>query len=82
VILLATTATDANTADDFVVSFEGDAPGEDHDLAIVGGVNAKKLTTRLAMFGQIFGRYIKGAAVYAFLIEMSMLPSQAPSMRT
>jgi hypothetical protein len=47
VILIAGTAADSDGAHHFAIFFERNATREDHDLAIVGGVDTKELVTRL-----------------------------------
>lgn len=44
VVLFSRAATDSNRSDHPAVLLEGDAAGEDHDLSIVGGVNAEELS--------------------------------------
>src|ERR1700761_5277646 len=60
-ILVAGTATDSDGTDDLTVSLERDAPGEDHDLSIVGSVDAEELSAGLRVGRQIFGRNVEGA---------------------
>src|ERR1035437_10734038 len=53
VVLLAQATAHAGRAHDFSVAFQRNASGEDHDLAIVGDMNAKELSARLRMRGQV-----------------------------
>ena len=43
VVLIARTATYSDGTHDFAVTLQGNASGEDHDFAIVRGVNPEKL---------------------------------------
>src|SRR5271170_5293754 len=60
VILFAGAAADADGADYFSVLLEWDAAGEDHDLAVVGGVDAEELISRLRVRGEIFCGDVEG----------------------
>jgi len=61
VVLGAGAAADSNGADDFAVLLQGDASGEDHDLAVVGGVDAEELVARLRVIAEVFGGDVEGA---------------------
>src|SRR4030081_1951149 len=61
VILFAGSSADADGADDFAVLLQGDASGEDHDLAVVGGVDAEELVARLRVIAEVFGGDVEGA---------------------
>ena len=52
-ILIAGAAADADGAHNLAVPLERDAAGKNHDLPVVGGVDAEKLSTRLRVRGQI-----------------------------
>ena len=60
-VVFADAAGDADGADDFAVLFDGDAAGEDHDLAVVGGVDAEELVAGLGVFAEVFGGDVEGA---------------------
>src|SRR5579859_6354436 len=60
-ILVARAAAYADCADYFAILLEGNAAGEDHDLAVVGGVNSEELAPRLRMRRQVFGGDVEGA---------------------
>src|SRR5205814_1128314 len=51
-ILIAGTAADTNRTDYLAIQLQWDAAGKNHDLAVVGGVNAEELASRLRMFCQ------------------------------
>ncbi len=51
VILSAGAAAYSDCTDYFAVLLEGDAAGEDHDLAVVGGVDAEELVAGLGVLG-------------------------------
>src|SRR5205807_10342908 len=59
-VLLAGAAADAEATDDFTALLEGDAAGEDHDLAVVGGGDAEELAAGLAEAGEILGGDVEG----------------------
>src|SRR5580693_7115462 len=61
VILFAGASTDADCADDFTLLLERNAAGKDHNLAVVGGVDAEELIAGLRVCGEIFGGDVKGA---------------------
>src|SRR5664279_4299275 len=61
VVLLARTTAHADRAHDFSVAFQRNASSEDHNLAIVGDMNAKELSARLRMRGQVLGPDIERA---------------------
>src|SRR5664280_111213 len=61
VVLLARATAHADRAHDFSAAFQWNASGEDHDLAIVGDMNAEELSARLRMGGQVFGGDIERA---------------------
>src|ERR1700743_2471254 len=66
-ILVAGTATDSDGTDDLAVPLERNAPGEDHDLSIVGSVNAEELSAGLRVGRQIFRRNVEGAGCVCLL---------------
>src|SRR4026208_2583707 len=59
-VLFARTATHADGAHYLAASLERNATGKDHDPAIVGRMNPKKLPSRLAMGCQVLGCDIEG----------------------
>src|SRR5271170_2561110 len=61
VVLLSGATTNSDGTDDFAVLFERDAAGEDHDLAVVGGVDAEELVAGLRVLGEVFGGDVEGA---------------------
>src|SRR5664280_2308228 len=61
VVLLARTTAHADRAHDFSAAFQRNASSEDHDLAIVGDMNAEELSARLRMRGQVLGPDIERA---------------------
>jgi hypothetical protein len=60
-VLGAEAAADADGADDFAVLLDGDAAGEDHDLAVVGGVDAEELVAGLREGAEGSGFDVEGA---------------------
>ncbi len=60
VVLVAGAAADADCAYDFSILLQGDAPGEDHDLAVIARVDAEELVAGLGMGGEVFGGNVKG----------------------
>ena len=61
VVLIAGASGDADGADYLAVLLDGDAAGEDHDLAIVGGVDAEELIAGLGVGGEVLGSDVEGA---------------------
>ena len=61
VILFAGASADADGAYDFAFFLQGDAACEDHDLAVVGGVDAEELVAGLGVCGEVFGGDVEGA---------------------
>jgi hypothetical protein len=61
VVLFAGTAADTDRADDFAILFQRDAAGEDHDAAVVGGIDAEELAAGLGVGGEVFGGGVEGA---------------------
>jgi hypothetical protein len=61
VVLFAGASADADGSDDFSVFLERDSAGEDHDFAVVGGMDAEELTAGLGMGGEVFGGDVEGA---------------------
>src|SRR5438093_8732916 len=59
VVLIARAAADADSAYDFAVLPQWNPAGENHDLAIVRGVDSEELPARLRMSSQILGRNIE-----------------------
>src|SRR5438067_4532214 len=60
-VLVTRTTTYADGAYYFTVALERDAAGKNHDLAIVGGMDAEKLPAGLRVLCQIFGGDVKRA---------------------
>src|SRR6266478_4347482 len=58
-ILIAGTAADANRADYPSIQLQRDAAGKNHDLAVVGNMNAEELASRLRMLRQLLRFDIK-----------------------
>ena len=58
-ILIAGATADANRADYLAIPFQRDAAGKNHDLAIVGSMNAEELASRLRMLRQFLRFDIK-----------------------
>src|SRR5579862_6910871 len=58
-ILIARATADANRAYNFSALLQRDAAREDHDLAVVGGVDTKELPARLRMRRQVLGRDVE-----------------------
>jgi len=82
-VLISVAATDPDRADDRSTAPQWNAAGEDHHAPVIGGVDAKEQLARLAVFGELPSLDIESArAVNALLIEISMLPIQAPFIRT
>lgn len=79
--LLAGAAAEADRTYDLAVALERYATGEDHYPPFAGDVDAEELLARLSIIGQVLSGDVERAGVNALLIEMSMLPIQAPSMR-
>src|ERR1039457_3836637 len=61
VVHLARTTAHADRAQDFSVAFQRDAAGKDHDFSIVGNMDAKELSARLRICGQVLGGDIERA---------------------
>jgi hypothetical protein len=80
IIVSAAAAAHSNRADDRSVAPQRDAASEDHHTPVVGNMNSKKLLARLAVCGELGGRDIECARGNALLIEISILPSHAPSI--
>src|SRR5215469_15221138 len=59
VVLIAGTAAHTDCAHNFATTLQRDSPGEDHDLAIIGGMDAEELSTRLGVGGEILGGNVK-----------------------
>src|SRR5947209_8485315 len=59
VVLIARAAADADRADHLAVLLQRNPTGENHDLAIIGGVDSEELPARLRMSSQILGRNIE-----------------------
>src|SRR6516165_5162976 len=59
-VLVPRTSADPDGPNHLSAPLQRYASGEDHDLPIVGGVNAKELVTRLAVRGQILSGNIEG----------------------
>lgn len=66
-VLLAGTTADSDRAHNLAVFLEWNAAGKNHDLAIVGGMNPKKLAAGLGMRRQIFRRYVESTRGIGFL---------------
>ena len=47
VVLIAGTTADTDCTHNFAAALQRDSPGEDHDLALIGGMDTKELSTRL-----------------------------------
>src|SRR5271165_6006490 len=60
-ILLAGPSADANGPDDLTVLLEWNAACEDHDLAVVRGVDTEELAAGLRVRREVFGGDIEGA---------------------
>jgi hypothetical protein len=54
VVLIAAAAANADRTHNFPFPLQRDATSEDHDLAIIGGVNAEELSARLGVLGESF----------------------------
>src|ERR1700738_883095 len=61
VVMCSGGAADSDGADDFAVILPGDAAGEDHNLAVVGGVDAEELVARLRVVAEVLGGDVEGA---------------------
>jgi hypothetical protein len=61
VVLIAGSAAHSDSSQHFSPLLERDASGKNHDLAVIGCMDAKKLSTRLRMGGEIFGGDVEGA---------------------
>src|ERR1700674_3361674 len=55
VVLIARAAAHADGTHNLAATLQRDATGEDHDLAVVRGMDAEKLSARLRVGGEIFG---------------------------
>jgi hypothetical protein len=60
-VLLAAASGDADGSDDFAVLLEGDAASKDHDLAVIGGVDAEELLAGLGVVAEVLGGDVEGA---------------------
>ena len=81
VVLVSGSAAYADRADDLAVLFQRNSAREDHDFSVVRGVNSKELISGLRM-GAVFVGNVECTGGVRLLMEISMLPSHAPSMRT
>jgi len=61
VVLIAGASGDADGADYLAVLLDGDAAGEDHDLAIVGGMDSEELVAGLGVLSEVLGGDVEGA---------------------
>src|SRR5581483_8795381 len=68
-VLFAEPAADANGPDDFPAAFERHSAGKDHDLSVVGGMDAEELLAGLRVFSQSFGFDIEGARGEGLLLS-------------
>src|SRR5450755_4432869 len=68
-VLIARAAADADGADDLSIAFQWNATCEDHDSAIIGGVNAEELSAGLRMYSEVFGRDVEGARRVGLLLR-------------
>src|ERR1700744_1642946 len=59
-ILFAGPSADTDRADHLASALDGNAPGEDHDLAVIGNVDPEELLTALRVLSQRFCIQIKG----------------------
>src|SRR3984957_9595303 len=60
-ILIPGSAADSDSSHHFSRLLEGDATGKNHDLAVIGCMDAKKLSAGLRVGGEIFGGDVEGA---------------------
>jgi len=83
VVLIARASADVDSADHLAIALTGNATGEDHDLAVVGGVDPKELHSRLRVRGQVPGRDVEGPRCVGLLLRnVDAADIQAPSIRT
>src|ERR1019366_805457 len=68
-VLLARAAADADGAYNFAVALQRDTAREDHNLAVVRGMDAEKLSARLRVRRQVFGRDVEGARGVGLLLR-------------
>src|SRR5882724_12335237 len=68
VVLLSRTSANTNGAHHFSFLHQWNSTGENHDFAVVGGVNSKKLATRLAVHCKIFGGNVEGTRCERLLL--------------
>src|SRR5579863_5467208 len=58
-VLLARSSTYADRTHHLAIALQRYATGKDHDFPIVRGVNSEKLSSRLRMSSQVFGRDVE-----------------------
>jgi hypothetical protein len=66
-ILIARTATDADRTHYLAIPLQRDAAGKNHNLAVVGGMNAEELVARLRKLCQVFRLDVERARRVRFL---------------
>jgi hypothetical protein len=69
VILFTGASTDADCADDFTLFLERNAAGKDHNLAVVGGVDAEELVAGLGVGAEVLGGDVEGAGGPGFFLR-------------
>src|SRR4051794_33432093 len=68
-VLFAHATADPDRADHRAVALNGDTTGEDHDLAVVGGVDAVEILSRLRELAEGLGLDIERAAGPRFFLR-------------
>src|ERR1700744_2524195 len=72
-MILVAGAANANRLLHLAIPLQRDAGGKNHDLAVVGSMNAKELASRLRMLRQFLRFDIKCAGRVSLLMETSTL---------
>ena len=68
-ILLAGSAADADGSDYFAILLKRNTAGEDHNLAVVGGVDAEELVPGLGVSPEVCSGDIEGAGCPRFSVR-------------
>src|ERR1700759_3725443 len=80
-VLYLRAGADADGADNLAVELQGNAAGEDHDLADIGNVNSVELATGLRIRSQFFGCAIEGSGCVS-LVQGDVHRAEASAIHT
>jgi len=73
-ILFTRPAANTDRAHDSAIPFERNTTSKNHDPTLVGSVNSEKLASRWLCVARSLVAISNAREVYAFLMDMSMLP--------